>query len=248
MTETVPLRVLIADDEPIAHATIEALVREDADLHVVHVCQDGPSALAALREGGVDLALLDIEMPGLTGLDVIQELGPAAPPAVIFATAYDHFAVQAFDVRAVDYVLKPYDDDRLRAALVRAKTRLAERDAAIVEQAAAIAAKPRRLHGALPEVLVGVEGNRFAPRSRSDFIHRAAVRIRRTVPRSGACRRRTARRQTTLRRADFGCVRFVAGIRMRSSSAAKSDRQSLHLHQKPMARTAAIHRRWRAVD
>jgi two-component system, LytTR family, response regulator len=130
MTETSSLRVLIADDEPIARATIEALVREDAELSVVHVCQDGSAALAALRLGGVDLALLDIEMPGLTGLDVIQELGAAAPPAVIFATAYDHFAVQAFEVRAVDYVLKPYDDDRLRAALVRAKTRLAEREAA----------------------------------------------------------------------------------------------------------------------
>tara|TARA_R110002072_G_scaffold303021_2_gene491430 strand:+ start:1950 stop:2675 length:726 start_codon:yes stop_codon:yes gene_type:complete len=130
MTDATPLRVLIADDEPIARATIEALVREDADLDVVHVCPDGSSALAALRKGGVDLALLDIEMPGLTGLDVIQELGDAAPPAVIFATAYDHFAVQAFEVRAVDYVLKPYDDERLRAALVRAKTRLAERHAA----------------------------------------------------------------------------------------------------------------------
>jgi len=117
----VTIRTLIAEDEPLARERIRSLLDSEGDIDVVAECGDGRSAVAAIREHEPDLVLLDIHMPELNGFDVIREIGAAAMPPVIFVTAYDHFAVRAFDAHALDYVLKPFDEDRFHTAVERAR-------------------------------------------------------------------------------------------------------------------------------
>jgi two-component system LytT family response regulator len=118
------LRTLVADDEPLSRAELAALVEQHPDLELVATCSDGPSARACLETAEVDLAILDVEMPGCSGLEVVRSLGSRAPRAVVFATAHPEFAVEAFEVRAIDYLLKPYDPERFAAAVERAQDRL----------------------------------------------------------------------------------------------------------------------------
>ena len=114
-------RVLIADDEPLARASVRTLLAQDGEIAVVGECEDGPSTLAALRSGGVDILFLDIQMPGMTGLDVLASIEAEALPATVLVTAFDEYAVRAFELRSLDYLLKPFSDDRFRQALRRAK-------------------------------------------------------------------------------------------------------------------------------
>jgi two-component system LytT family response regulator len=116
------LRVVIADDEEIARRRIARLLRGLADVELVGECKDGTEVLRRVAEGGVDVLLLDIQMPGLGGLDAMALL-PDGGPYVIFCTAYSEHAVQAFDAGAVDYLLKPFEADRLDKALGRARSR-----------------------------------------------------------------------------------------------------------------------------
>lgn len=118
------IRTLIVDDEPIARRGIRQHLRNEADIEIVGECGDGAAAIDAITEGGLDLIFLDIQMPEVTGFDVIESIGVARMPAVIFVTAYDEHALRAFDVHAVDYVLKPVDRHRLRNAVERARARL----------------------------------------------------------------------------------------------------------------------------
>ena len=118
------LRVLIADDEPLIRLGIRRAVEAMADVAVVAECGSPEEAIAATQTHAPDLAILDVQMPGGTGLDVVRALGPSRMPAVIFVTAFDAYAVQAFEVNAVDYVLKPFDPERLQQAIERARTRL----------------------------------------------------------------------------------------------------------------------------
>jgi two-component system LytT family response regulator len=115
------LKVLIVDDEPPARRRLRALLRDEPDVEVIGECEDGDAALAALEHESADLVFLDVQMPGKDGLDVVRALGPRMPP-VVFVTAYDRYALQAFEVHAVDYLLKPFDRQRLRRALERART------------------------------------------------------------------------------------------------------------------------------
>jgi two-component system LytT family response regulator len=124
-----PVRLLIVDDEPLARASIRALLEDQEGVIVAGECADGPSALAALRAGGVDAVFLDVQMPGMTGFEVLEALDPERLPVVVFVTAYDAYAVRAFDVRSIDYLLKPYTDERFYQALGRAKEACASRDA-----------------------------------------------------------------------------------------------------------------------
>ena len=126
---TRPVRVLVVDDEPLARSGVCRLLARDADMRVVGECADGRTAVDAIRRPAPDLVLLDVEMPELDGFDVIRTVGPDHMPAVVFVTAYDRFAVRAFDVNALDYLVKPFDDDRFRAAMDRAKRALATADA-----------------------------------------------------------------------------------------------------------------------
>jgi two-component system, LytTR family, response regulator len=128
------LRTLLVDDEALSRRGLELRLAVAADIDIVGQCSNGREALAAIRELRPDLVFLDIQMPGLSGFDVLAELQPHELPMIVFVTAYDRFAVQAFEARAIDYVLKPVDDVRLAATLthvrelVEQRTAVAERD------------------------------------------------------------------------------------------------------------------------
>lgn len=126
---TSPIRVLIVDDEPIARDGARSLVQRDAELHVVGACANGREAIRVLRATPVDVLLLDVKMPKISGFDVLAEIGAVNAPVVVFMTAYDTFAIKAFEARAVDYLLKPYTDERFAEALQRAKERVVQRSA-----------------------------------------------------------------------------------------------------------------------
>jgi two-component system LytT family response regulator len=115
------LRVLIVDDEPLARRRLKALLRDEAQIEIAGECEDGPSAVAAAKRLSPDVMFLDVQMPGMDGFDVIDTLGPAKCPAIVFVTAYDEYALRAFEVHAIDYLLKPFDRKRLRQALTRAR-------------------------------------------------------------------------------------------------------------------------------
>lgn len=116
-------RVLVAEDEAPARATVRELVEADPELEWVGETW-GERTTEEVRRLKPDLVLLDVQMPGMTGFDVLDALGPEEVPEVIFVTAYDEYAVDAFEVRALDYLLKPFTDDRFREAISRAKERL----------------------------------------------------------------------------------------------------------------------------
>jgi two-component system response regulator AlgR len=125
MTAANPLRALIVDDEPLAVERLQILCARLAGLELAGTASDGAAALRLVAALKPDLLLLDIAMPGLTGMDVARALEGASAPAVIFVTAFDQFAVAAFDVAAVDYLLKPVLQDRLERAVARVRANLA---------------------------------------------------------------------------------------------------------------------------
>jgi two-component system LytT family response regulator len=120
----VTIQTLIVDDEPLARQRIRTLLEGDPDIALVGECADGRQAVAALREHKPDLVFLDVQMPLLDGFGVLQSLGEGPMPVVIFVTAHDRYALKAFEVHALDYLLKPFDRDRFRSALERAKAQV----------------------------------------------------------------------------------------------------------------------------
>src|SRR5262245_4040909 len=123
------IRALIADDEWAARAKLQMWLAEQGDIEVVAQCADGFDASAAIEREEPDVAFLDIQMSGLTGLEVAAQLEYACAPLIVFVTAFNQHAVQAFELSAVDYLLKPYDKDRLLRALARIRTRMLDRAA-----------------------------------------------------------------------------------------------------------------------
>jgi two-component system, LytTR family, response regulator len=123
----VTIRALIVDDEPLARERLRTLLEAEEDIEVVGECLDGLTAVDAIRELEPDLVFLDMQMPELDGIGVVNHIGAGAMPSVIFVTAYDQFAVQAFDAHAVDYILKPFDEERFRTAVQRARHTLRTR-------------------------------------------------------------------------------------------------------------------------
>jgi two-component system, LytTR family, response regulator len=121
------IRAIIVDDEPFARERIRSLLASEADIDIIDECGDGVTAVESIEANRPDLVFLDVNMPELDGIGVLEQVGPAAIPAVIFITAYDHFAVQAFDAHAVDYIMKPFDEERFRTALQRARHTLKAR-------------------------------------------------------------------------------------------------------------------------
>lgn len=121
------MRVLIVDDEPLARRGVRQELERVPAVEIVGECANGKEAVRAIVESNPDLVLLDVQMPGLTGFDVIERVGIDAMPAVIFVTAYDKHAVRAFEVHAIDYLLKPIDPDRFRDAMDRATSEVARR-------------------------------------------------------------------------------------------------------------------------
>jgi len=116
-------RVAFADDEPLGRAGVRALLERDPEVEIVAECANGMQVVEAVREHAPQILLLDVQMPGMTGFEVLDALDEAELPVVVFVTAYDRYAVAAFDRSAADYVLKPFDDERFERALARAKER-----------------------------------------------------------------------------------------------------------------------------
>jgi two-component system LytT family response regulator len=149
------LRCLIVDDEPLARRRLKGLLKDEPDVEIAGECEDGPSAVETAKQLVPDVMFLDVQMPGMDGFGVIEALGPAHCPAVVFVTAYDDYALQAFDVHAVDYLLKPFDRKRLRQALGRARAlTLHDQDLG------------RRLAAVMADIRSGRPEERFAVKSR----------------------------------------------------------------------------------
>lgn len=143
------------------------------DVEVVGDCENGDQAIRSILDKKPDLVLLDVQMPDCSGLDVVCEVGPSRMPMVIFVTAYDEYAVKAFEMNAVDYLLKPFDGERLRKSIERARERLAVRNhAALGKQVGAILLSQR---SNWPERLVVRDGDRyeFVPTDSIDWIESA---------------------------------------------------------------------------
>ena len=144
------IRTVIADDQPMARERLTALLSEEPDVQVVAACASGAEAVTAIERHRPDLVFLDMQMPELDGLGVIAAVGPERMPSVVFVTAYDEFALRAFDVHALDYLLKPFGRQRFQKALDRARDHLsreragdlARRLLALVEEGRP--AQPRR--------------------------------------------------------------------------------------------------------
>jgi two-component system LytT family response regulator len=134
------IRAVIVDDEPLARQRVRDLLGGEADFVVIGECEDGPEAIARIPELAPDVIFLDVQMPGLSGLEVLQHL-PAPPPRIVFTTAYDSYAIRAFEANALDYLVKPFDAPRfhesaarVRAALAGNQTEWPERVAALLER------------------------------------------------------------------------------------------------------------------
>lgn len=115
------IRTLIVDDEPAARARLARLLAQDAEVEVVGECRNGHEAVEAVNKHRPDLLFLDVQMPDMNGLEAVSRMGSERMPFVVFVTAHDQYALKAFDLNAVDYLLKPYDDERFFASLEKAK-------------------------------------------------------------------------------------------------------------------------------
>lgn len=149
------IRVLIADDEPPARDKLQRWLGEQADIEVVARAEDGLQAAAAIEQMRPDVAFLDIQMPGINGLEVAAQLEQSTAPLIVFVTAYDEHAVKAFDLNAVDYLLKPYDKERLLKSLTRVRERLGDRQS----RAPAVATARAQTHSS--DRLLVPEGERL---------------------------------------------------------------------------------------
>lgn len=153
------LTVLVVDDEPIARHAIVRLLRDDPGIEIVGECGDGISAVAAIRSHSPDLVFLDIQMPAINGMDVVATIGAARMPATVFVTAYEQYAVKAFEANAVDYLVKPFSRERFATTLEQAKARVTA-SSAMGTQASA-------------QILQALD----ALRQRDDYLQRIPVRV-----------------------------------------------------------------------
>jgi len=127
------IRALVVDDEPLARSNLTVLLRQDAAVAIVQECGSGAEAIAEIRNCKPDLVFLDVQMPECDGFDVLEMLGRDLPQAVVFVTAYDHYALRAFEAGALDYLLKPFDNARFERALGRAKEKITHGSANLIE-------------------------------------------------------------------------------------------------------------------
>ncbi len=158
------LRVAIVDDEELARGLLREMLAAHPEMEIVAECANGFEAVKAIAESRPDLLFLDIQMPKLDGFEVLELIDPG--PAVVFVTAYDQYAIRAFDAQAADYLLKPFSAERFERALERAKSRLGERRAAPWEMAAARPPEQR------PERVVVKDGTRVhvIPLEKLDYV------------------------------------------------------------------------------
>jgi len=148
------LRVVIVDDELLARQRIEDLLAKEPNVEIIGEARDGNEAVNMIRELRPDLVFLDVQMPGRTGVEVAEELGADALPATIFTTAYERFALKAFDVAAIDYLVKPFDDERFAQALARARKAIATQPAPKHEYLERISVESRGQIRVVPVALI----------------------------------------------------------------------------------------------
>ena len=126
-TPTVKLRALIVDDMPLSRSRVRRYLNDETDVEVVGECGSAEEALTEVERQHPDVLFLDVQMPGLNGVELVGRLRPESRPAIVFITAFEEFAVQAFAAEAVDYLLKPFDHDRLSQALAKVRSYLSRR-------------------------------------------------------------------------------------------------------------------------
>ncbi|WP_022835299.1 LytR/AlgR family response regulator transcription factor [Salisaeta longa] len=167
MTDASPdaLRVLIVDDEPLARQRLRDLLSDRSNVTVVGEADTGTDAIAALRKHRPDLLFLDVQMPNGSGLDVVEAVGPEHMPVTVFVTAYDQYALEAFDAAATDYLLKPFDDERFEQAFRRAR-----------KQVETNALGDASEH--LRQLLRATESSGDTSSSTEDYLQRIAVHLR----------------------------------------------------------------------
>lgn len=151
-----PIRAIIVDDEPLAREGVRLHLNAEADIEIVGEAGNGEEAVALIESVRPDLLFLDVQMPGLDGFGVLDAIGAPQMPVTIFTTAFDEFALRAFDAHAIDYILKPYDADRFRMAIERARLQLTGRRKATMDE---------RLDSLLEEL-----------RTRNQYLERLVVR------------------------------------------------------------------------
>lgn len=173
------LRVLIVDDEAPARQRLRELLEQDTGIRGITEASNGLLAIAAVRQEPFDLVFLDVQMPECNGMEVVEAVGPVHMPLVVFVTAYDQHAIRAFENNAIDYLLKPFSDERFEAALARAKSRVAQQQSAAVAHAMlqTIGGKPE---GApfLDRLVVKANGlTQFVPVADIEWIESAGVYV-----------------------------------------------------------------------
>jgi two-component system LytT family response regulator len=155
------IRTLIVDDEPLARRKIREFLKDDREIDVVGECGTGPQAVSAVRNATPDLLFLDVQMPGMDGFAVLDELRQERLPFVIFVTAYDKYAVRAFEVRALDYLLKPFHRERFARATERAKAQIGNRHQDLTTQIRDLIQELRPQTRYLERVIVKTGGTVF---------------------------------------------------------------------------------------
>jgi two-component system LytT family response regulator len=174
------VRTLIADDEPLARRRLVRLLEHEPDAELVAACATGPEALEAVKAHEPDLIFLDVQMPGMDGFGVLESLGTQAPRAVVFVTAFDAYAIQAFEANALDYLLKPFDADRFHRAFERARDRLRRPEqAAAPEQLTALLENLTRQRTSAERLAIRADGRVYFVRvSDIDWIETASNYVR----------------------------------------------------------------------
>ena len=169
------IRVVVADDEPLARERLRTLLAPEDWLELVAECPTGTDAIDAIGRLEPDLVFLDVQMPGANGFDVIEAVGAARMPLVVFVTAFDHYALRAFDVHALDYLLKPFDRDRFKQALARANQQLEKNGNGEIERRLAAIVNDLRPPKAKTDRFVVKSGGRifFVRTSEIDWIEAA---------------------------------------------------------------------------
>lgn len=172
------LRTIIADDEPLARKRVRTLLTQEPDIDIVAECGDGPETLQAMLEQRPDLVLLDIQMPGLDGFQVLEHIDARRRPAIIFVTAYDQHALRAFEASATDYLLKPFAPERFHEALARVRRQ--QSDPALLSRQ--LEALLRQVGGAAdrPRALCVRDGSKWSviPLGEIDWIEAAGKHVR----------------------------------------------------------------------
>lgn len=158
------IRTLIIDDEPLARRNLRLLLEKDPQIEILEECRNGREAVKAINALSPDLIFLDIQMPEMDGFDVLARVGPDHIQAIIFVTAFDQYALKAFDVHALDYLLKPFDDERFANALERAKTQIGAREI-------------DRLSKRLLALLEEREREREGSATQSDYLTRLMIKV-----------------------------------------------------------------------